>query len=206
MNKIINRPSDEFSYVPIDMTLNMMIQNSALRDRKLYLCDEVTRESMFKIVYYMNRLKDIDDNDNIPMKDRKPISIILDCYGGYVDNCLALLSTIRAFKSMGYHIITQVNSVAHSCGFMILLMGSERKGLYFARTMCHQISSGTGGEVQSQEEQLEESKRLWVLFKDIIVENTSITIEELNDITKRKFDWYFDMESALKYHVIDKII
>ena len=74
------------------------------------------------------------------------------------------------------------------------------------KTMCHQVSSGTYGEVQSQEEQLEESKRLWVLFKDIIVENTNITIEELNDITKRKFDWYFDMETALKYNVIDKII
>jgi len=203
MNKSLN---GEMGYVPVDMILLNMIQNSAIRDRRLFLCEEVTRESMFKIVYYMNRIKDFDDNENIPMEERKPISIILDCYGGYVDHCLALMSTIISFKKLGYHIITQVNSVAHSCGFMILLLGSERLGLLYARTMCHQISSGTGGEVQSQEEQLEESKRLWVLFKDIIVENTNITIEELNDITTRKFDWYFDMKTALRYGVIDKII
>jgi len=206
MGKDINRPSDEFSYMPIDMTLNMMIQNSALRDRKLYLCDEVTRESMFKIVYYMNRLKDIDDNDNIPMKNRLPISIILDCYGGYVSHGLALMSTIVSFKEMGYKIITQVNSVAHSMGFMLLILGSERRALRFMKTMCHQVSSGTQGEVQSQEEQLAESKRLWELMKTIIIENTSITMEELNDITSRKFDWYFDCETALKYNVIDVVV
>jgi len=203
MNKSLN---GEMGYVPTDMILLNMVQNSAIRDRRLFLCDEVTRESMFKIVYYMNRIKDFDDNENIPMKDRLPISIILDCYGGYTDHCQALMGTIMSFKEIGYHIITQVNSIAHSCGFMLLIMGSEKVGLRYARTMCHQISSGTGGEIQTQEEQLEESKYSWNLFKNIIVENTKITIEELDDLTKRKFNWYFDMQTALKYGVIDKII
>jgi len=207
MSKTINRPSEnELSYMPVDITLLTMIQNSAIRDRRLFLCDEVTRESMFKIVYYMNRIKDFDDAEDISMKDRLPITIILDCYGGYVDHCLALMSTIESFKEMGYHIVTQVNSIAHSCGFMLLIMGSEKVGLRFAKTMLHQISSGTGGEVQTQEEQLEESKASWNLFKKLIVKNTKITMEELDDLTKRKFNWYFDMETALKYGVITKII
>ena len=201
-----NKLNGALGDIPIDLTLNAMVQNSALRDRKLYLCDEVTRESIFKIVYYMNRIKDIDDNENIPMELRKPIYIIEDCYGGYVSHGLALLSTIESFKEMGYKIITQVNSVAHSMGFMILILGSQRRALRYSKTMCHQISSGTYGEVQSQDEQLEEHKRLWELLKKIIVDNTKITMEQLEDITTRKFDWYFDSEMALEFGIIDEII
>lgn len=190
----------------VDLELQTMTQNSSLRDRRLFLCDEVTRESIFKIVYYMNRIKDLDDSAKIPMSKRQSISIILDCYGGYVTHGLSLISTIEYFKEIGYNIITQCNSVAHSMGFMILIMGSERRILRYARTMVHQLSSGTFGEVQSQEEQLEESKRLYTILKEIIIKNTNITIEEMNDITSRKFDWYFDANQALEKGIVEKII
>jgi ATP-dependent protease ClpP protease subunit len=193
-------------FMPVDIELQSMVRNGALRDRRLFLCDEVTRESIFKVVYYMNRLKDLDDLEEIPMEERKPITIVLDCYGGYVSHGLSLISTIESFKKMGYKIITQCNSVAYSMGFMILIMGSERRMLKYSRCMCHQVSSGTYGEVQSQEEQLEESKRLWNSLKQIIIENTDITMDELDDITKRKFDWYFSAEESLTRKVIDKIL
>jgi ATP-dependent Clp protease protease subunit len=107
---------------------------------------------------------------------------------------------------MGYKIITTVNSVAMSMGFMILLCGSERRGLKHSRIMCHQPSSASWGTLQDMEESVEETQALWDRMKELIIKYTNITNTQLEDIKSRKYDWFMWSEDALKLGVIDYII
>jgi ATP-dependent Clp protease protease subunit len=189
-------------FVPVDRFAEEMKINSALRDRRIFISEEVDRESMFKACYLLDRLEELDKRDEV----KKDIEIIIDSYGGYIYHGLALISKILSLRDKGYKIITTVNSVAMSMGFMILLVGSERRGLRHSRVMCHQPNSGTWGTLQEMEESLEETTVLWNRLKELIIKHTDITDAQLEDIKLRKYDWFMWSEEALKLGVIDKII
>jgi ATP-dependent Clp protease protease subunit len=189
-------------FVPVDRFAEEMKINSALRDRRIFISEEVDRESMFKACYLLDRLEELDKRDEV----KKDIEIIIDSYGGYIYHGLALISKILSLRDKGYKIITTVNSVAMSMGFMILLVGSERRGLRHSRVMCHQPNSGTWGTLQEMEESLEETTVLWNRLKELIIKYTDITDSQLEDIKLRKYDWFMWPEEALKLGVIDTII
>jgi ATP-dependent Clp protease, protease subunit len=192
----------EMSFMPVDRFLEEMKINSALRDRRIFISEEVDRESMFKACYLLDRLVELDERDG----NKKDIEIIIDSYGGYIYHGLALISKIETLRELGYKIITTVNSVAMSMGFMILLVGSERRGLKHSRIMCHQPSSASWGTLQDMEESVEETVELWKRMKELIIKYTNITNEQLEDIKSRKYDWFMWSEDAVKLGVIDSII
>ncbi|WP_299831256.1 ATP-dependent Clp protease proteolytic subunit [uncultured Metabacillus sp.] len=192
----------ELSYVYPDRFLDEMKINSAMRDRRIFISEEVDRESMFKACYLLDRLSHFDKQEGT----KKDIEIILDSYGGVCYHGLALISKILSMREDGYRIITTVNSVAMSMGFMILLCGSYRRGLKHSRIMCHQPSSATWGTLQDQIESVEETIAIWNRLKELITKYTKITDEQLEDIKRRKFDWFMWSEEALELGVIDHII
>jgi ATP-dependent Clp protease protease subunit len=192
----------EMSLMPVDRFLEEMKINSALRDRRIFISEEVDRESMFKACYLLDRLVELDKHDGI----KKDIEIVLDSYGGYIYHGLALISKIESLRESGYKIITTVNSVAMSMGFMILLCGSERRGLIHSRIMCHQPSSASWGTLQDMEESVEETTELWDRMKDLIIKYTKITDSQLEDMKSRKYDWFMWSEEAIRLGVIDHII
>lgn len=190
------------SYVYPDRFLEEMKINSALRDRRIFINEDVSEESMFKACYLLDRLVELDKNDGV----KRDIEIILDSYGGACYHGLSLISKMESMRDSGYKIITTVNSVAMSMGFMILLCGSDRRALKHSRIMCHQPSSATWGTLQDQQESVEETLALWIRLKDLIIKYTNITDEQLEDIKSRKYDWFMWSEEAIELGVIDKII
>lgn len=203
-NKLKEHPYNAEFFVPQDRTIDEMIINSALRDRRIFLNAEVDRDSIFKVMYFMDRIKTLDEQSND--EELKPIEIIIDSYGGFIYHGLALISKIEQFKSLGYKIITTVHSVAMSMGFMILIVGSERRSLKYSRILCHQPSSSTWGTLQDMEDDVEETKELWNKMKEIIINYTKITDKQLEDIKIRKHDWSMWAEEALELGVVDAII
>ncbi len=176
--------------------------SSALKRRKIYLSDEVDRETIFEVLYFLDRIQQMDEKLGI----KEPIEIICDSYGGIVYHGLSLISKILELKDNGYHIISTVTGVGMSMGFMIPLVASERKIFRFGTLMCHQPSSATWGKLQDQEEDIQETLRLWNVLKGIICKHTKITDEQLEDIKIRKFDWYITPQQALELGIVDKII
>ena len=53
-----------------DPIYDEMIANKALKKRTLILNDYVDVESIYKISYYMDRIKRQDDSKNLPKEDR----------------------------------------------------------------------------------------------------------------------------------------
>jgi ATP-dependent Clp protease protease subunit len=203
MKNPIKNMDEDFDFTGIDKKIIEELKlTTAIRDRRVYISDSINDKSMFKTIYLIKRIVDLDKKES----KKEPIEIIVDSYGGYIYHGLALISLIEQLKEEGYTIITTVQSVAMSMGVMISLTGSIRQASRHTRFMFHQPSSGTWGELEKQQRDVKETEALWVKMKEIIIKYTSITDEQLENMKDRCFDWYLWSDEALKLNVIDKIL
>ena len=192
----------------VDPIYDEMIKNKALRERTLILNDYVDVESIYKISYYMDRIKKQDDSKNLPKEDRI-ITIELSSGGGSITDGNFLMGKIEKFKEeYGYKIITRVNGYAYSMAFMIFIMGTEREIYRYSDVMIHDAATGMNGYMKADEinDVNEWFKRDWIKTKKIIIEKTKITDEQLEDMKARKLDWFMESDEALKLGVATKII
>lgn len=191
-----------------DPIYDEMITNKALKERTLILNDYVDVESIYKISYYMDRIKRQDDSKNLPKEDRI-ITIELSSGGGSITDGNFLMGKIEKFKEeYGYKIITRVNGYAYSMAFMIFIMGTEREIYRYSDVMIHDAATGMNGYMKADEinDLNEWFKRDWIKTKKIIIEKTKITDEQLEDMKARKLDWFMESDEALKLGVATKII
>jgi ATP-dependent protease ClpP protease subunit len=200
-NKYISE-KNSMEQVLYDPLIKEMEANMVLKHRIIPFYDEVTRESCFKTLYWIDKLVSIDEKEGI----KRPIEIAISSYGGFCSHGLSVCSRIIQLRKQGYEVITTVRDVAYSMGAMILLCGSKRRAYIYSDILIHQVRAGAYGEIQTMREELEDSERIWMLLQKIIKENTSITQEQLDDITLRKFDWVLTPEQAIELNVIDEII
>lgn len=192
----------------IDPNYEKMITNKALKERTLVLNDYVDVESIYKISYYMDRIKKQDDSKDLPKEDRI-ITIELSSGGGSITDGNFLMSKIEKFKEeYGYKIITRVNGYAYSMAFMIFIMGTEREIYRYSDVMIHDAATGMNGYMKADEinDVNEWFKRDWIKTKKIIIEKTKITDEQLEDMKARKLDWFMESNEALELGVATKII
>jgi ATP-dependent protease ClpP protease subunit len=192
-------------YQALDMIKKEMEVNSPLRDRRIFLNEEIDRDSIFKVMYWLDRIKTLD----IKSGTKEPIEIILDTYGGGAYHTLALCSKIRSMiEKDGYEIITTVHTTSFSGGFWILICGSIRRALADSRIMVHNIISGSEGKHQDIIDDLEEIEKIWIKLKKLVTDFTNISDEKMEEIKKYKYDWYFWGEEAVKDNlkVVDEII
>lgn len=185
-----------------DRVIEEIKLNSALRDRRIFINGMIDEDSMFKACYLLDRIVALDKQSGT----KDDIEIVIDSYGGYIYSGMSIISKLESLMADNYKIITTVNSVAMSMGFMILIVASERRALRHSRIMCHQPSSGTFGSLKDMEESVEETQELWVRMKELIIKYTAITDEQLEDIKSRKCDWYMWADVAKELKVIDHII
>lgn len=176
--------------------------SSALKRRRIYLSDEVERETIFDVLYFLDKLRDID----LKLGTKEDIEIIVDSYGGTIYNGLALVSKIEQLKDEGYNIIITVSAVAMSMGFMLLICGSKRQSYRYATILAHQPSCWNCGTLKDLEDGVAETRRLWNLMKKLILKYTKIPESRLDEIKEKKQDWILTPEECLEYGVIDKII
>jgi len=190
--------------IPNDRIMDEMRINSVLRDRRIFISEEIERDSIFKVMYWLDRLKSLDKKNNT----KESIEIVIDSYGGDAYSTIALCSKIKSMINEGYNIITTVHTTAFSGGFWILVCGSERRALPDSRIMVHSIISGSFGKHQEMIDDMEETNTMWKKLKEIVIGNTNITEERLDEIKRLKYDWYFWGSEAIQDNlkVIDYLI
>jgi ATP-dependent protease ClpP protease subunit len=93
-----------------------------------------------------------------------------------------------------------------SMGIVLLLAAKTRKAYRNTTFMIHEGSSGAIGKVSDMEDSIDESKRLNDIYFGIIESETKIPKSKLDEIRKRRKDWYFTAEEALEYGLITEII
>lgn len=194
--------TSEGNFIGTDMVQKEMEVNYVLNFRTIPLHSEIDRESIFKCLYWIDKLVSMDKAKGT----KEPITIQISSYGGYVYHGLSLISRIESLIDDGYEVIGVCVDVACSMGSAILNACSRRKMYRYAMVLIHQVSSGSYGTYMTMKEDLNETNRLWEVMKEQYIRRTKITKEQLEDITVRKFDWILDANKALELGVIDEII
>lgn len=187
----------------------MALQLPIPKERQLYLAQQVDQTSINNITksiveinsddHYISKLSAIHGFEYKP----EPIEIYIDSYGGYVYQCLGLLSIIQKSK---IPVNTIVTGCAMSCGFLIAIAGQKRYCFEGSTFMYHQVSSGVIGKVKDMEEDVIETKRLQKIIEEHTLSRTKITGKDLEKCYNEKRDWYLTAKQALKYGVVDSII
>ena len=135
--------------------------------------------------------------------DMPHIQMLLSTYGGCVYDGLSLYDAIKNSK-------TEVDITCFgkimSMGIVLLLASKTRKAYRNTTFMIHEGSSGAIGKVSDMEDSIDESKRLNDIYFGIIESETKIPKAKLDEIRKRRKDWYFTAEEALEYGLITEII
>lgn len=178
------------------------ITNDAVKNRKIWLNDEVSEQSVVKVIYFLEKIK---RNDTLIGK-KSPITIVVNSPGGLCYQGFMLISHIESMVKEGYEIITLTGGMSASMSFLIGLVGSKRKAYKYSTFLCHQPSGGMLGEAVKFKREANELDRLWELSKKVIKEHSNMSDTLLDRIYNQVEDFIISSEKALELGIIDEII
>lgn len=174
---------------------------SQLKNRTIWLTKEID-ESLFeesKLILQWNRE---DEENNIPVAERKPIKVLLHSYGGDLFSCRHFTDILDLSKTK---VITVNIACAMSAGALIYISGHERYCFKNSTALLHLGSSSQGSTSYNDAQEANKSwKKMVEDMKQMILERTKISKQLLG--RKMKSDWYITSEEQLQYGLCDKIV
>lgn len=188
--------------IGVDITKNQMEFSFAIDQRKIVINEDISEDSIFRYLFYLHKIVEIDTFKGT----KEPIEIYINTDGGAVYDCYTLISYLEYLKDIGYHIVTINIGRAFSAGFLLSIIGSERKSFRYARYMFHEVSGELFGKQHVMMSDLDEINKVSQMGIDIILQHTNIPEEVLDDIISKKEDKYFSPEDMMKFGAIDAII
>ena len=170
-----------------------------IANRVYWLTDEIGETSL-DLVQYITRWN--REDRGIPVKDRKPIRIIIDCGGGSLSVSETLSNIIKMSKTPIYSIalgfVASGASVVHlSCHKKYALPNSV---FVLHKGSCSGVS-GTYDEIVSFARDYEKQIEMLMTF---YIENTKYTQEEIEENIQT--DWYIRMDEAMEKGLVDEVI
>ncbi|MGO5052011.1 ATP-dependent Clp endopeptidase proteolytic subunit ClpP [Lachnospiraceae bacterium LCP25S3_G4] len=171
------------------------IYSRLLKERIIFLGEQVTDESASLIVAQLLFLEAEDPN--------KDIQLYINSPGGSVTAGMAIYDTMQYVKC---DVSTNCVGMAASMGAFLLAGGAKGKrfALPNAEVMIHQPLGGAQGqatEIQIAAEHILKTRRK---LNEIIAENTGKALQEVAMDTER--DNYMSAEEAKEYGLIDEVI
>src|SRR5690554_4571949 len=177
------------------MGLNDSIYNRLLRERIIWLGDEVRDDNANAICAQMLLLAAED-----PDKD---IYLYINSPGGSITAGMAIYDTMQFIQP---DVATVAMGMAASMGQFLLSSGTKGKryATPHARVMMHQPSGGIGGtatDVRINAELILHMKRV---LADLTAQQTGKTVEQISSDADR--DRWFTATEALEYGFIDHVV
>lgn len=194
-NKLMIQLGDMSKTTKIDE----LLYAEELDNRQLYLPEVIDDEVIGTVVSHILRFNKQDKD--VPVEERKPIKLLINCYGGDVIACFSVIETIRLSKTPVY---TYNVGKAFSAGGLILMAGHKRFTYKDAVVLVHQGSSGASGTTGQVIDQVEFQKRQEVRIKSYILSVTKISEEQYKE--KYKEEWFFFGDESIDLGVTDELI
>lgn len=167
--------------------------------RELYLF-EITPGTGSTMDGYIRFWNEYDESHNIPIEQRIPIKIYIDSCGGSLMDTFTIIDAIKLSKTP----IWTINiGCAYSGGFFTFISGHKRIAYPHSSFLFHEGSTGTSGTSSQFENYTAFYKRQLEQLKNIVLENTSITKEEYQEI--KKDDIWYDAEEGIEKGFVDEI-
>jgi ATP-dependent Clp protease protease subunit len=170
-----------------------------LANRTYWLNDEINNYT-FDLVQYIVRWN--REDKDIPVEQRKPIRIIVDCPGGHLSVSETVSNIIKMSK-------TPVHAIALgyvASGATVIYLSCHKKyALPNSVFVLHKGScsgvSGTYDEIVAFARDYEKQMEVLIGF---YIDNTKYTEEEIE--TNIQTDWYIRTEEALEKGIVDEIV
>ena len=166
-----------------------------LKDRIIFLCDEVNDDTAGLIVAQLLFLEAED-----PDKD---IHLYINSPGGSITAGMAIYDTMNYIKP---DVSTICIGMAASMGAFLLSSGAKGKryALPNSEIMIHQPLGGAQGQATEIEIRAKRIIRMKEKLNQILSENTGQPLEKIMAGTER--DNFMEAEEALAYGLIDEVI
>ena len=171
------------------------IYSRLLKERIIFLGEEVTDASASVIVAQLLFLESEDPN--------KDISLYINSPGGSVTAGMAIYDTMKYIKC---DVSTICIGMAASMGAFLLAGGTKGKrfALPNAEIMIHQPSGGSRGMASDMKIVADQILKTKQKLNEILAKNTGKPIDVIERDTDR--DNYMTAQEALEYGLIDSII
>ena len=196
------------SYYDFEIDVEELVTRSALDDyfylqdtkrRKFYLNGEINQFSVADIVRHILQMNS-EDRD-VPVGERKPITVYINSVGGEVDAGFELIDAIET-SSTPVH--TVVLGAAYSMAFLVSLAGHKRYAMPSAKFLMHDGSNVVFGTATKVQDQMEFQKRAEERTKAYVIGHSKLTPEEYD--AKLRVEWYLFAEEAQEKGFVDFII
>lgn len=172
---------------------------SDLENRTYWLSDEINHYT-FDLVQYIIRWN--REDKGIPIEERKPIRIIIDCGGGHLSVSETVSNVIKMSKTPVYGIA--LGYVA-SGATVIYLSCHKKYALPNSVFVLHKGScsgvSGTYDEIVAFARDYEKQMETLIGF---YIDNTGYTEEEIEENIQT--DWYIRTKEALEKGIVDELV
>lgn len=191
----------ELKKYPIEKS-NIVINNTIDSSMSLGIIKDINAyQYEYNEVFDENNL--VLETVGLPKMEYKPsLQVHLNTFGGCAYNGFAIYDRINKFE----HSTVICQGAVMSCGILILLSGKERLAYPNTTFMIHGIRSGAFGKLPEMKEDVKETERLQGMYKRVILENTNILQEKLEEVFEKQQNWYIDTKEALELGLIHKII
>jgi ATP-dependent Clp protease protease subunit len=165
-----------------------------MRDRLLWVAGPVD-DRMSTVVQAQLMFLDSSDKSDITMH--------IDSPGGSVKSGLSMVDVMHYISC---DIRTVNTGMAASMGSVLLGAGTKgkRSSLRFSKTMLHQTSGGTGGNIQDARINFIEWEKTNKILFELLADFCGKTPEQVTKDAER--DFWLTAEEALDYGIIDEVV
>lgn len=171
-------------------------------NRNLYIMGDITADTGVAVENMIRFYNQADKQLSIEKEDRIPIKIWINSYGGDLQ---AALTTCDAISLSETPIYTINQGQAASAAALIFLAGHKRIAFPKSYLMIHEGSIGVSQIDAHKFQAMSDFYKVQrTLLKKIIMEYTGMSEEDYT--SHAKDDWWMDVEDAMKYNMIDKVM
>jgi len=139
------------------------------------------------------------------MESHNPIRVIVNSYGGFIDEMFAIYDVMKACESP---IATIGVGKIMSAGVLLLAAGQEgeRRIARNALVMLHELSSATWGKLFAIEADVEQMRRDQKRMMSALAMECRCTLTQVRDILETHRDTYLTAAEAKAFGIVDKVI
>ena len=160
---------------------------------------EIDSESVNDIIQLIYEINDEDTRKT----QVEPIQLIINSLGGEMYSGLALIDIIENSR---IPIHTICYGSAMSMALIVYAAGYQRYASKNATFMYHEAAYPIEGKIVHHKQELKEVERIDKICDDYLLSKTSFTQKQFNDVKKTQGEWYFDVEIAQKYGLVNEIL
>jgi len=208
-----------------DGLFNFLINTAEKEDkdklRLIGIYEDVIEESAASVVYSLMLLHEsghhqvpkegTEGKEELTEEDLedawKPIKMIISTQGGSAHEMFSVYDTMSVVRR-DCDIETMGLGKVMSAGVLLLASGTKGKRKIGAncRVMIHPVAGGAMGDLQDIENDIQEIKWLQKQYIKCLAKETNLTEKKIRAIMKKKVNYYFSAEEAIKMGIADEIL